>query len=320
MRTPALAATLAAPLLAAPLLAAALAGPAAPTPDRPAPDAPALDAPTPAEPARAAEVRRIRLHFDSVLAELPRRDLAALAPAQRARRLALLDTLRAYRDRGDFPRNHDFPGQAVPYFVDRGTGTLCAVAYLLAASGRRDVVDRVARADNNVWVPALAGDTAFTGWLAASGLTLAEAARIQVPYVGDPPSGPAPTAARGSAPYTAASAAALGGAVAASVWNARANARGASRTASVLGVTAGVAAVGMGAVAAGSAGGRPALGAANFAVGAASLWLGTRGIRRHRADLRADAAAREATRRASVTPIVPAGPNAGAGALLAVRF
>jgi hypothetical protein len=29
----------------------------------------------------------------------------------------------------------------------------------------------VARADNNVWVPALARDTAFAAWLDASGLT-----------------------------------------------------------------------------------------------------------------------------------------------------
>jgi hypothetical protein len=70
-----------------------------------------------------------------VLRELPGREPAALGSAPRARRRALLDTLRAYRDRGDFPHNYDFPGRAVPYFVDRGTSTLCAVAYLLAASG-----------------------------------------------------------------------------------------------------------------------------------------------------------------------------------------
>ena len=144
---------------------------------------PATDAPS----GRAAEVARIRAHFDSVLTELPARELTALTPAKRGRRVAALTTLRAYRTRGDFPHNYDFPGQAVPYFVDRGTGTLCAVAHLLATSGRRDIVDRVARTDNNVWVAALAGDTAFTHWLDANGLTLAEAARIQVPYMESDP-------------------------------------------------------------------------------------------------------------------------------------
>ncbi len=269
-------------------------------------------------PARAAEERRIRAHFDSVLAELPRGGAAGLTPAQRARRAALLDTLRAYRDRGDFPHNYDFPGRAVPYFVDRGTGTLCAVAHLMAASGRRDVVDRVARADNNVLVPSLAGDAAFAGWLRESGLTLAEAARIQLPYVADGSS--APTAVR-SPSYTAASTAALGGAFLAAAWNASANPRGANRVGNVLGLTAGAAAVGLGAAAAGSSGARPALGAANLVVGAASVWLGARGVRRHRADLAA-ARSREASlaRRAAVTPLVPAGPGGGTGAMVAVRF
>src|SRR5688572_19319569 len=102
-----------------------------------------------------AEVARIRAHFDSVLVELAARDLSTLTVAQRANRSGLVTTLVAYRERGVFPHNYDFPGEAVPYFVDRKTGTLCAVAHLLASTGRRDIVDRVARADNNVWVPSL---------------------------------------------------------------------------------------------------------------------------------------------------------------------
>jgi hypothetical protein len=142
---------------------------------------------TPRTGAERAEVQRIRVHFDSVLAELPGRDLSGLTPVQRRKRAVLVTTLQAYRDRGVFPHNYDFPGRAVPYFVDRRTGTLCAVAHLLESTGRRDIVDRVARSDNNVWVPQLARDTAFTAWLDANGLTLAEAARIQVPYVAPAP-------------------------------------------------------------------------------------------------------------------------------------
>lgn len=269
---------------------------------------------------RVVEVARIRAHFDSVLTELPARDLAALTPVQRGRRLAALATLRAYRDRGDFPHNYDFPGQAVPYFVDRGTGTLCAVAHLLAASGRRDIVDRVARTDNNVWVTALAGDTAFTAWLDATGLTLAEAARIQVPYVESWDESPAAVATRRPV-YTAGSALAFGGSVAMTVWNAHSNARGAGRVRNVLGAAAGAAAIGMGAAGLGMQDVPPAIGVANAAAGAASLWIATRGIVRHRHDLAA-ARARDASlaRRAVVTPLLPVGRDAGAGVSVAIAF
>lgn len=90
-------------------------------------------------------------------------------------------TLRAYRNAGVFPHNYDFP-EMTPYFVDRKTGTRCAVAHLLESTGRGDIVARVAGADNNVRVRALGADTAFTKWLDENGLSLAEAAFIQVPY------------------------------------------------------------------------------------------------------------------------------------------
>src|SRR5512140_2947998 len=83
----------------------------------------------------ATEVHRIRVHFDSVLAGLGRRDLSGLSTEQRSRRASLMTTLRAYQARGVFPHNYDFPGRATPYFVDRKTGTLCAVAHLLASTG-----------------------------------------------------------------------------------------------------------------------------------------------------------------------------------------
>jgi hypothetical protein len=285
------------------------------------PAGPAATAAHLASPGHAAEVRRIQAHFDSVLAELAARDVAGLAPGPRARRLALVETLRAYRDRGEFPHNRDVPDVPTPFFVDRETGVLCAVAHLLATSGRRDVVDRVARADNDVWVPQLAGDTAFTAWLDDAGLTLAEAARIQVPYIGDEV--PPPSPGRSGA-LTAASAATVGGALAASYLNLRANATGGSRLGTALGLAAGAAAIGLGS--AGLTEGRvtPALGAANVAVGAASAWLSTRSLLRQR---RLAAARREAPRRhdveaaprATVSPVLPV-DGSGAGLAVSVRF
>ncbi|HTE43613.1 MAG TPA: hypothetical protein VK636_00105, partial [Gemmatimonadaceae bacterium] len=125
-------------------------------------------------------VEKNQMHFDSVLTELSGRDIGALTATQRSNRGTLVRELAAYSRRGVFPHNYDFPGRAVPYFVDRKTGTLCAVGNLLAFTGRRDVVDRVARANNNVWVDQLSADTAFAAWLDANGLTLHEAARIQL--------------------------------------------------------------------------------------------------------------------------------------------
>lgn len=140
---------------------------------------------SPATATYESEVARIRVHFDSVLHELRSADVSHLSAAQRAERIARIAELDAYRERGVFPHNHDFSGNWMPYFVDH-RGVLCAVAHLLESSGRRDIVDRVAAADNNVWVANLASDREFEQWLRVSGLTLAEAARIQVPYFETP--------------------------------------------------------------------------------------------------------------------------------------
>ena len=217
---------------------------------------------------RAAEVARIRAHFDSVERELLARDVASLAPAQRANRARNLRTLAAYRDRGEFPRNRDFPGALVPYFVDE-TGVLCAVAHLLATSGRRDIVDRVAAANNNVWVGDLAADTAFTAWLDAQGLTLAEAARIQMPYMGPPPEGEQATATANGV-NTAASVAVAALGVTSMLLDAPAGTRrSAWRTA--LGLAAGAGGLALAATRRDATGAPLAVGVATGAVGAASL-------------------------------------------------
>ena len=142
-------------------------------------------APAPAAATYESEVARIRVHFDSVLHELRSADVSHLSEAQRSARAARIAELDAYREHGIFPHNHDFSESWMPYFVDH-RGVLCAVAHLLESSGRRDIVDRVAAADNNVWVARLSGDREFEQWLDGSGLTLAEAARIQVPYIETP--------------------------------------------------------------------------------------------------------------------------------------
>jgi hypothetical protein len=138
----------------------------------------------------AREVARVQSQLDSAFVALSAADVSGLSAAQLARRFAIVATLRGYRDRGVFPHNYDFT-TPTPYFIDRKTGTLCAVAFLMESTGRRDMVNRIAAANNNVWVPELAADTAVVAWLDREGLTLDEAALIQEPYMIDP--GPAPT-------------------------------------------------------------------------------------------------------------------------------
>jgi hypothetical protein len=134
-------------------------------------------------PPTDAAADHVRKHLDSVLVELRATDPGSIGGIQRLRRSRLIVELADYRDRGAFPHNYDFPGQLVPYFRDRKTGALCAIGDLLEFTGQAEIVDRVARSDNNIRVTQLAGDTAFLRWLSDNGLTLAEAARTQVLYV-----------------------------------------------------------------------------------------------------------------------------------------
>ena len=131
------------------------------------------------------EVTRLRAHFDSVDAELRAPTALSLTPAQRTSRATLIGWLRDYREAGGFPRNDRFPDRAMPFFRD-SRGVLCAMAYLIDRSGRRDLVDRIAATRNNAFIPELAGDPELSAWLDSTGLSLAEAARIQ-PFYGPPP-------------------------------------------------------------------------------------------------------------------------------------
>ncbi|HET6837494.1 MAG TPA: nuclear transport factor 2 family protein [Gemmatimonadales bacterium] len=143
----------------------------------------ALDLPPsgPESPARHREVARLRAHFDAVDTELRQAEALHLIPSQRRVRATLIGWLREYRDAGEFPQNDRFPERAMPFFRD-SRGALCAMAYLIQRSGRRDLVDRVAATRNNAFIAELADDAALLSWLDSAGLSVAEAARIQPAY------------------------------------------------------------------------------------------------------------------------------------------
>ena len=151
------------------LLAVSLAGRAAELPDA----------------ALAEQVERWRAHYARVERELCAHEPSDLDPAARAARHRLIEALAAYRERGDFTRQELLPGALVPQFVDE-EGRRCAVAELLHASERDELVARVATRANTAWIADLAGDPELEAWLAAHGLTLVEAARIQTPAFGAP--------------------------------------------------------------------------------------------------------------------------------------
>jgi hypothetical protein len=275
----------------------------------------ALTAATPAlKPGDALLIPRIHAHFDSVLVELRTADVRRLTTSQLERRATLVARLQRYRDRSVFPHNYDFPGQAIPYFVDRRTGTLCAVAHLLASTGRRDIVNRVAILNNNVWVAELAGDAQFEAWLAENGLTLAEAGRIQVPYMGpgpDPVIQPSssrqsnfvPTAANlGVASITAA--------------NFLLNRDGHGKLRNWIGVASGVANVALGTSLIRNEQQSRLSGFVNVGLGTLSAAVSTRAMFRRHAEL---ASRRDAGTKVAIAPVLPTSES-GAGLSLSVRF
>lgn len=129
----------------------------------------------------ALEQVRLRAHFDSVLGELRARDITGLTPNQRAARLELSNWLAEYRDAGRFPLNDRYSASLTPIFRD-ASGMVCAMAYLIGRSGRRDIVDRVARTRNLAYVRELVDDSALVAWLDSVGFDVLEAARVQPTY------------------------------------------------------------------------------------------------------------------------------------------
>jgi len=216
-----------------------------------------------------AETVRIRAHLDTVERELRSKDVAALTAAQRAARARNLEILHAYWVRGVFPKNTDFPGQRLPYFVDR-YGTRCAMAHLIEQSGRGDLVARVATANNNARIRQLKNDPELARWLVENGITAAEAARIQPEYYG-PPLATTPDAA--SVGYKTTTGVAVAANVLTSALNV-AHTSVAPTLTGLLSIASGIAAVGAGAPNLDESGSRRTLGFVNTGVGAASALFG----------------------------------------------
>ncbi len=215
----------------------------------------------------AAETARIRTHLARVDRALRARDVANLSPAQRTARARNLDVLHSYWAAGVFPTNTDFPGERMPYFVDR-YGIRCAMAYVIEQSGRGDLVARVAATNNNARIRDLKDDPDLVAWLDENGLTAAEAARIQPAY--EPPPLPPPPASKG---YKTTTTASVGLNATSLILNA-ARTGLSHRLTGALGILAGASGVAAGAPNFDEPGQRRMLGFLNAGIGAASMVLG----------------------------------------------
>jgi hypothetical protein len=122
---------------------------------------------------------RVREHLRRTERALRVADTSHLDEERHRRRMAALDALRAYRQQGAVPTNRSVPERA-PQFVG-ADGVPCAVAAMLRADGRTELVERVAATDNAVRLEDVE-DGPLVEWLDETGLTRAEAARIQPTY------------------------------------------------------------------------------------------------------------------------------------------
>lgn len=276
----------------------------------------ALSGPDATKAHERSEVARVQFHLDGALAMMARRDLSELSAAQGRKREDLVRELQAYRNRGVFPINRDFPTRLVPYFVDPVTGVHCAVGHLLAITGNDGLVERVVRTDNHVRVRSLAGDAEFVRWLEDHGLTLDEAARIQPTYGNPLPAPPlSPPHERNRVHDLALSSASIGTSVLA--WTVDPGAS--ARWPALIGTAVGAYTFGRGAYYTHiSDQNRPAaIGMA--AIGAVSGALAWRAYRR-RVDPAPAPANNDSGRQVSIMPIVDFGRQANFGASFSIRF
>ncbi|CAA9332211.1 MAG: hypothetical protein AVDCRST_MAG68-2482 [uncultured Gemmatimonadetes bacterium] len=235
--------------------------------------APAAQATPPDAAWRARETARIQAHLLGAERMMESRDVSRLSVSQREARGRALAALRRYREAGRFPHNHQRPG-FTPVFVDEH-GTPCAMAYLIAESGSRALVRRVAATANLARIRELAPDPELAAWLRANGMTVAEAARVQPAYDGS--GGNIDVSDEFVAPYAVASGLTAVANAGLMYLNHRASTPGWHRTWGGIGLLGGATQTAMGLSAWSDSDYRP-FAAFNAAFGAASMVMGVRGL------------------------------------------
>lgn len=125
------------------------------------------------------------------IAPMPTLDRATVRAKLQANRTANLQRFRAYQKKGVFPSNTYQDGK-LNVWIDQ-FGNLCAAATIISASGMQDLVLQVGEQDNFIRL-ADVRQGPLMDWILMSGLTQAEIAAIQEPFmrVGRPVDMPEP--------------------------------------------------------------------------------------------------------------------------------
>ena len=196
---------------------------------------------------------------------------------------------------------------------------------------RHDLVARIARTNNNVRAGDLYADTAFVSWLDQHGLTIADAARIQPAYEGDP-QGPNAFAvayyiAVGASLTTAASSVGL------TVWNLTGNTSGKHKKAAVWGLVTGLGTtlVGGAIAAKGTQPNEKRVGQIGAVVGMVGMIAAANALSNRTSRVKATGDTTHAASRtsansarggisATISPLVPIARTSGAGVAVSVRF
>jgi hypothetical protein len=108
-----------------------------------------------------------------------------------AHRRKNIDAFAGYARRGVFPHNFDTSG-ALNVWIDE-EGHRCAAATMIFRSGARKLVRDIGRTNNNIMLGRVSTGPVMD-WILTSGLTQAEVAAIQEPFMGRPdlPADPEP--------------------------------------------------------------------------------------------------------------------------------
>lgn len=128
----------------------------------------------------SGEQLRIHTHLSYVEQRLRAADCSELTDEQLIARKTVLDHLRVYADRGQFPLNTAYRNERRPCFIDEA-GTICAVGYLVEQTAGRDVAEQI----NDVHQYDVIADMQLpqlAEWADRNGLTLRECAMIQPTY------------------------------------------------------------------------------------------------------------------------------------------
>jgi hypothetical protein len=128
----------------------------------------------------AKEDIRIKTHLAYVEDFLRSKEVSHLTVEERQNRQKMLALLHEYRLASEFPKNHDYPGERVPCFIDQN-GNICAVGYLIEKTAGRAVAENINGKYKYEYVLAM-NDATIDQWIASSGLTKEECAMIQPTY------------------------------------------------------------------------------------------------------------------------------------------